>query len=169
ARFWEALRRGEFQAAEYRRIAKGGRDVWIQATYNPVSDALGTVVKVVKFATDVTAQKLRNADFEGKLRALDRSQGIIEFDLDGRVIDVNPNFLAVVGYSLDEVRGRHHSMFVDQAEAKTDAYARFWEALRRGEFQAAEYRRIAKGGRDVWIQATYNPVSDALGTVVKVV
>ena len=169
ARFWEALRRGEFQAAEYRRIAKGGRDVWIQATYNPVSDASGTVVKVVKFATDVTAQKLRNADFEGKLRALDRSQGIIEFDLEGRVIDVNPNFLAVVGYSLDEVRGRHHSMFVDQAEAKTDAYARFWEALRRGEFQAAEYRRIAKGGRDVWIQATYNPVSDASGTVVKVV
>ncbi|MDQ0443097.1 methyl-accepting chemotaxis protein [Methylobacterium persicinum] len=169
SRFWEALRRGEFQAAEYKRIAKGGREVWIQASYNPVRDVSGRVAKVVKFATDVTEQKLRNADFEGKLRALDRSQGIIEFDLDGKVLDVNPNFLAVVGYGLDEVRGRHHALFVDPVEVKSDAYSRFWEALRRGEFQAAEYKRIAKGGREVWIQATYNPVRDASGRLVKVV
>ncbi|MCJ2024357.1 methyl-accepting chemotaxis protein, partial [Methylobacterium sp. J-067] len=154
---------------ESRRLAKVCRALLIHATYNPCSDALVTVVKVVKSATGVTAQKLLNAAVAGKLRALPRSQGLIEFALDGRVLDANPNFLAVVGYSLDEVSGRNHSMFGDQAAAKADAYARFWEALRRGEFQAAEYRRIDKGGRDVWIQATYNPVMDAAGRLVKVV
>ncbi|MCJ2124147.1 PAS domain S-box protein [Methylobacterium sp. J-077] len=167
--FWAALRRGEFQSAEYKRIAKGGREVWIQATYNPVTDASGKPVKVVKFATDITQAKLRSADAEGKLQALDRSQGIIEFELDGSVITANPNFLAVIGYGLDEVRGKHHSMLVDDAERRSGAYAAFWEALRRGEFQSAEYRRIAKGGREVWIQATYNPVKDASGRLVKVV
>ncbi|MCJ2011883.1 PAS domain-containing protein, partial [Methylobacterium sp. J-076] len=125
ARFWEALRRGEFQAAEYKRIAKGGREVWIQATYNPVTDASGRPVKVVKFATDVTEQKVRNADCDGKLRALDGAHGMIECELDVKVMDSNANFLAVVGYGLEEVRGLHHSLFVDPAEVKTDAYARF--------------------------------------------
>ncbi|QRE78055.1 PAS domain S-box protein [Methylobacterium aquaticum] len=166
--FWEALRRGEFQQAEYRRLGKGGREIWIQATYNPIRDTSGRVVKVVKFATDITEQKRRTADFEGKMTALDRSQGIIEFELDGTVITANENFLALVGYSLDEVRGRHHGMFVDAAERGSDAYRAFWEAMRRGEFQQAEYRRFGKGGREIWIQATYNPVRDASGRVTKV-
>ncbi|WP_306424480.1 methyl-accepting chemotaxis protein [Methylobacterium haplocladii] len=167
--FWAALRRGEFQSAEYKRIGKGGREVWIQATYNPIADASGKPVKVVKFATDITAAKLRSADAEGKLKALDRSQGIVEFNLDGTVVTANANFLKVVGYGLDEVRGKHHSIFVDAAERSSAAYGSFWEALRRGEFQSAEYRRIAKDGSDVWIQATYNPVADASGRLVKVV
>ncbi len=167
--FWEALRRGEFQATEYKRIGKGGREVWLQASYNPLIGRDGKLFGVLKCATDITEQKLRNADFEGKLRALDRSQGIIEFNLDGTVITANPNFLAVVGYSLDEVRGKHHAMFIDASERDGAAYRAFWDALRRGEFQQAEFKRIAKGGREAWIQATYNPVTDASGRLVKVV
>jgi methyl-accepting chemotaxis protein len=167
--FWDALRRGEAQIAEFRRIGKGGREVWIQGSYNPLLDRSGKPYGVLKCATDVTEQKLRNADFEGKLQALDRSQGIIEFELDGTVITANANFLAVVGYGLAEVQGKHHSLFVDPAERETPAYRAFWEALRKGEFQQAEYKRIGKGGRAVWIQATYNPVRDAAGRLVKVV
>ncbi|CAO4140994.1 Methyl-accepting chemotaxis sensory transducer with Pas/Pac sensor [Methylorubrum thiocyanatum] len=167
--FWAALRRGEPQAAEYRRIGKGGREVWIQASYNPLVGRDGKPYGVLKCAADITARKLRSADHEGKLDALDRSQGIIEFELDGTIVTANANFLTVVGYGLDEVRGKHHSMFVDAAERGGAAYLAFWEALRRGEFQQAEYRRIGKGGREVWIQATYNPVRDASNRLVKVV
>jgi methyl-accepting chemotaxis protein len=166
--FWAALRRGEFQTAEYKRIGKGGREVWIQASYSPLIGRNGKPYGVIKFAHDITQQKLRNADFEGKLRALERSQGIIEFNLDGTIITANPNFLALVGYTLDEVRGRHHRMFVDPAELGPD-YDRFWSRLRQGEFQQAEYKRIGKGGRAVYIQATYNPVTDASGKLVRVV
>ncbi|POR42400.1 PAS domain-containing methyl-accepting chemotaxis protein [Methylobacterium sp. V23] len=168
-RFWDALRRGEFQSAEYKRIGKGGREVWIQASYNPLIGRDGKPYGVFKCAVVITAQKLRNADFEGKLNALDRSQGIIEFNLDGTVITANPNFLAVVGYALDEVAGKPHAMFVDATERDGTAYRAFWDRLRRGEFQQAEYRRIAKDGREVWIQATYNPVRDASDRLVKVV
>ncbi|ACA19030.1 methyl-accepting chemotaxis sensory transducer with Pas/Pac sensor [Methylobacterium sp. 4-46] len=167
--FWDALRRGEPQTGEYRRIGKGGREVWIQASYNPLVGRGGKPYAVLKCAADVTAQKLRNADFEGKMRALDRSQGIIEFALDGTIVTANGNFLTIVGYGLDEVRGGHHAMFVDPAERQSADYTRFWEALRRGEFQQAEYKRVGKGGREVWIQATYNPVADASGRLVKVV
>jgi len=167
--FWAALRRGEHQVAAFRRIGKGGREVWIQGSYSPLLGRNGKPYGVFKCATDITAQTLRNADFEGKLNALDRSQAIIEFDLDGKVITANPNFLAVVGYTLDEVTGRHHSLFVDPAEREGAAYRLFWEALRRGEFQQAEYKRIGKGGREVWILGTYNPVRDASGRLVKVV
>ncbi|WP_091754510.1 PAS domain-containing methyl-accepting chemotaxis protein [Methylobacterium sp. ap11] len=167
--FWTALRRGEHQTAEYKRIGKGGREVWIQASYNPLVGRNGKPYGVFKCATDITLQKLRNADNQGKLDALDRSQGIIEFGLDGTIITANANFLAVVGYGLDEVKGKHHSMFVGAAERGSAAYRAFWEALGRGEFQQAEYMRIGKGGREVYIQATYNPVCDASGRPVKVV
>ncbi|MGU3479074.1 methyl-accepting chemotaxis protein [Methylobacterium sp. D48H] len=167
--FWAALRRGDHQVAEYKRVGKGGREVWIQGSYSPLIGRNGKPYGVFKCATDVTAQTLRNADFEGKMNALDRSQGIIEFNLDGMVITANASFLAVVGYSLDEVKGKHHAMFVDAAERDSAAYRTFWETLRRGEFQQAEYKRIGKGGREAWIQATYNPVRDAAGRLVKVV
>ncbi|WP_279360345.1 methyl-accepting chemotaxis protein [Methylobacterium indicum] len=167
--FWEALRRGEHQVAEFKRIGKDGREVWIRASYNPVRDNAGRIVKIVKLATDITAQKRLGADHEGKLRALDRSQGIIEFNLDGTVITANENFLAVLGYEAEEVRGKHHGMFVEPTERHTEAYRAFWEALRRGEFQQAEFKRIGRGGREVWIQASYNPVRDAAGRVTKVV
>ena len=167
--FWDALRRGEAQTHEFKRIAKGGRQIWIQATYNPVLDRAGRVTRIVKFASDATAQVLRHIDHDGQLNALHRSQAVIEFALDGTILTANQNFLGAVGYSLDEVQGHHHGLFVDPTEREGVAYREFWAKLARGEFAAGEFRRIAKGGREVWIQATYNPIRDRDGKPVKVV
>ena len=167
--FWEALRRGTFQSAAFKRVAKGGRAVWLQASYNPVQDRAGRVVKVVKFAIDVTAQTLHALDSDGQIAALHRSQAVIAFDPAGTILEANQNFLDAVGYRLDEIRGRHHSLFVDAAEQAGAGYRGFWDRLGRGEFAAGEFRRVARGGREIWIQATYNPITDADGTVVKVV
>lgn len=167
--FWEDLRRGTFQSAEFKRIAKGGRQVWIQATYNPVRDRVGRVVKIVKFATDITARTLKSLDTDGQINALHRSQAVISFDPTGTILSANANFLDAVGYGLDEIRGQHHSLFVDPAERSGEAYRSFWARLGQGEFMSGEFKRIGKGGREVWIQATYNPIVDASGSVLKVV
>lgn len=169
AAFWAALNRGEFQSAEYRRIGKGGKEVWIQASYNPILDGSGKPQKVVKFATDITAAKLKNADYQGQLAAIGKSNAVIEFDLDGTIRDANENFCTALGYSLSEIRGKHHRIFVDSETTGSAAYREFWDALRRGEFQANEFKRIAKGGREIWIQATYNPILDMNGRPFKVV
>jgi methyl-accepting chemotaxis protein len=167
--FWARLGRGEFDAGQYRRLGKGGREIWIQASYNPVFDSSGRPVKVVKFATDITAQQMQAADFAGQLAAINTSQAVIEFSLDGRVLSANDNFLAALGYTLDEVRGKHHSMFAEPEYARGEAYREFWQKLGRGEFDAGQYRRLGKGGREVWIQASYNPIFDMNGTPFKVV
>ena len=167
--FWEALNRGEYQAAEYKRIGKGGKEVWIQASYNPILGRTGRPYKVVKYATDISARKLQNADYEGQIAAIGKSQAVIQFNMDGTVIDANENFLNALGYTIDEIRGRHHSMFVDAGDKNSTAYRAFWEALNRGEYQAAEYKRIGKGGKEVWIQASYNPILDLGGKPFKVV
>lgn len=109
--FWAKLGRGEYDAGQYMRVAKGGREIWIQASYNPIFDKRGRAYKVVKFATDITEQKLAMANYEGQLAAIGKSQAVIEFTLDGKILTANPNFLSTMGYSLDEVKGRHHSMF----------------------------------------------------------
>jgi methyl-accepting chemotaxis protein len=167
--FWATLRRGEYQAAEYKRIGKGGREIWIQASYNPIFDRNGKPFKVVKFATDVTADKLRNADTTGQLAAISKSQAVIEFNLDGTILTANENFLGAMGYELAEVQGKHHRLFVTAADRDSQDYQAFWAALRRGEYQAAQYKRIAKGGREIWIQASYNPILDLNGQPFKVV
>ncbi|WP_341705508.1 methyl-accepting chemotaxis protein [Ferrovibrio sp.] len=167
--FWDKLRRGEYDAGEYRRLGKGGREVWIQASYNPILDRAGKPVKVVKFATDITARKQQTADYDGQLAAIDKAQAVIQFKLDGTIIDANDNFLNTMGYSRDEVQGRHHSMFAEPAQAQSAEYKAFWDKLRRGEYDAGQYKRLGKGGREVWIQASYNPVMDASGRPYKVV
>ena len=167
--FWAKLNRGENQSAEYKRIGKGGREVWILASYNPVLNEKGKPFRVVKFATDVTKEKLATADLAGQISAIGKSQAVIEFNMDGTIIGANQNFLKTVGYALDEIRGKHHSMFVDPSERDGAAYREFWAALNRGEYQAAEYKRIGKGGKEVWIQASYNPILDLNGKPFKVV
>ena len=143
--------------------------MWIQASYNPILDAKGKPMKVVKFATDVTARRLRAADFEGQLNAVSKAQAVIEFNLDGTIIKANDNFLNVMGYSLEEVQGKHHSIFVESAQRDSPEYRRFWEKLARGEYDAGQYKRIGKGGKEVWIQASYNPILDMNGKPFKVV
>jgi methyl-accepting chemotaxis protein len=167
--FWAALNRGDYQAAEYKRIGKGGKEVWILATYNPIFNEAGKPFKVVKFATEVTEQKLKAADSDGQIAAIGKSQAVIEFNMDGTIRSANPNFLNAMGYVLSEIQGRHHSMFVEPEERNSRAYAEFWETLNRGQYQAAEYKRIAKGGREIWIQASYNPIHDLNGKPFKVV
>ena len=167
--FWEKLGRGEYDSGQYKRIGKGGREIWLQASYNPILDFNGKPFKVVKYATDITAQKLQAADFDGQLAAIGKAQAVIEFSLDGRVLNANPNFLAAVGYSADEVRGQHHSMFVEAAYRQSGDYRMFWEKLGRGDYDSGQYKRIAKGGREIWLQASYNPIMDLNGKPFKVV
>jgi methyl-accepting chemotaxis protein len=167
--FWAKLNRGEYQAAEYKRIGKGGKEIWIQASYNPIMDLNGKPFKVVKYATEVTEQKLANADSSGQIAAIGKSQAVIEFKMDGTIVTANDNFLRALGYSLDEVKGRHHSMFVEESHRQSADYKEFWAKLNRGEYQAAEYLRIGKGGKEVWIQASYNPIMDLNGKPCKVV
>ena len=167
--FWAKLNRGEYDAAEFKRIGKGGKEVWILASYNPILDEKGKPFKVVKFATNVTEQKLCTADLSGQIAAIGKSQAVIEFNMDGSILNANDNFLRTLGYSLTEIKGRRHSMFVESAERDSAAYREFWAALNRGEYQALEYKRIGKGGKEVWIQASYNPILDMNGKPFKVV
>ncbi len=169
AEFWQRLARGEFFSDEYKRIDKNGDEIWIQATYNPVFDAKGEPVKVIKFASDITAQKQQSADAQGQIEAIGRSQAVIEFELDGTILNANQNFLDAVGYRLEEIVGQHHRIFVDPNEASSPEYQEFWARLARGEYAAAEYQRFTKDGSAIWIQASYNPIFDAEGRPFKVV
>ncbi|HUB02256.1 MAG TPA: PAS domain S-box protein, partial [Terriglobales bacterium] len=167
--FWAKLSRGEYVGGEFRRIGKSGNDIWIQASYNPIMDLNGKPFKVVKYATDVTAQKLSNADFSGQIAAIGKSQAVIEFNMDGTVRVANENFLKTLGYTLDEIKGKHHGMFVDEGYRHSTEYKEFWAKLNQGEYVAGEFRRIGKGGKEVWIQASYNPILDLNGKPFKVV
>ena len=167
--FWLKLNRGEFDSAEYKRIGKGGKEIWIQASYNPILDTNGKPYKVIKFATDVTAQKIQAADFSGQIAAISKAQAVIEFNMDGTIINANDNFLNAMGYTSNEVVGQHHSLFVEPQYKTSHEYRHFWERLNQGQFEAGEYKRLGKGGKEVWIQASYNPIMDLNGNPFKVV
>ncbi|MDC7744485.1 methyl-accepting chemotaxis protein [Rhizobium binxianense] len=166
--FWARLGRGEYDAGAYKRLAKGNREIWIQASYNPVSKG-GKPFKVVKFAADITAAKKQAVEDAGKLEAISRSQAVIEFTPKGEILTANENFCNAMGYSLAEITGKHHSIFCDPAYVSTEDYGIFWRRLANGEFIANEFVRFGKGGREIWIQAAYNPIVDADGKVYKVV
>ncbi len=167
--FWARLEQGQYESGEYKRLGKGGREIWIQATYNPITDLDGHVIKVVKFASDITGSKLRNVDYQGKVEAIGRSVATAEYDLRGNLLSANEIFLNLMQYGEAETLGKHHMMFCDGDLVKTDAYTEFWQRLAEGEPIGGEFRRISKLGRDVWIQATYNPILDAEGKPIKVV
>ena len=167
--FWRDLNDGKAQSEVFKRITKSGQEVWIQAVYAPVKDEMGRVFKVVKIATDVTAVRMQAVDFEGQLAAISKGQAVIEFKLDGTIVTANENFLKTLGYSLDEIRGKHHSMFAAPGVSGSVEYRQFWDKLNRGEFDAGQYKRIGKGGKEVWIQASYNPIMDMNGKPFKVV
>src|SRR6185437_8432930 len=167
--FWAKLNRGEPQSAEYKRIGKDGKVVWVQASYNPVLDSKGKPTKVIKLATDITAQKIEAIENAGRIAALDRSQAVAAFSLDGTILSANENFLKTMGYALGEVKGKHDGMFADSAERQGGAYREFWAKLNRGESQSIEYKRIGKNGKEVWMQALYSPILDLTGKPFKVV
>jgi methyl-accepting chemotaxis protein len=160
--FWAALANGTFQTAQYRRVAKDGSDVWIQATYNPVLDEAGRVERVVKFATDITGQILAQREIQ------DRTQAVIEFTPDGTIVNANELFLGTVGYSLEQIKGKHHRMFMPPGEADTPEYAQFWPSLARGEFLQGEFRRVDARGNELWLRGAYSPVIGPDGQVTGV-
>ena len=166
--FWAKLGRGEFERRQYKRIGKGGREVWIEGSYNPVMRG-GKPYKVVKFATDITQSKLTSMEDAGKINAISRSQAVIEFKTSGEIVTANENFLSALGYSLGEIQGKHHSIFCEKDYARSDAYRQFWSDLNAGKFQSDEFLRLGKNGKEVWIQASYNPIFDDAGRVLKVV
>ncbi|PWJ39400.1 methyl-accepting chemotaxis protein [Sediminitomix flava] len=167
--FWERLGQGKFEKGVYKRVTKAGKEIWLEATYNPVSDDDGNMFKVVKIAQDVTERRLVNAENRGKLAAIDKSQGTIEFNMDGTIINANENFLNVIGYTIDEIKNQHHRMLCDPEYGASQEYSMFWTKLNRGEYAQGEYQRVGKGGKEIWIQATYNPIKDHDGKVYKVV
>ncbi|HZC23384.1 MAG TPA: PAS domain S-box protein, partial [Candidatus Binatia bacterium] len=166
---WERLARGEACEGEAKRISKQGSEVWIHYSYNPVFDGAGKPCKVINYFNDVTRQKLASADKAGQITAIGKALAVIEFQMDGTILTANDNFLNTVGYTLDEIKGKHHSMFVEEAYRQSPAYKEFWAKLGRGEYDAGEFKRIGKGGREVWLQASYNPILDLNGRPLKVV
>jgi methyl-accepting chemotaxis protein len=167
--FWERLRMGDFQAGQYCRISKEGKEVWIQATYNPIMSPDGKPCKIIKFASDISRERLLQTETRGKMEALNRSQAIIEFDLQGNILHANSNFLRSLGYTETEVIGKHHSMFCEQQYVHSADYRNFWADLGEGKFKSDRYKRLAKHGAEVWIQATYNPILDRHGRAYKIV
>jgi methyl-accepting chemotaxis protein len=166
--FWARLGRGEFFSAQYKRFGKGGREIWIEASYNPVMRG-GKPYKVIKFATDITERKRAELENGGKLDAISRAQATIEFTPDGQILTANQNFLSAVGYKLEEIVGKHHTIFCDPDYVRSPDYKSFWASLRAGEFKSAEFTRLRKDGRKIYIQASYNPIFDEEGRVFKVV
>lgn len=167
--FWNDLKAGKSHSDVFKRITKEGKEVWIQAIYSPVMDEMGRVAKVIKIATDVTKQKLLDSDNAGQIEAINKAQAVIEFNLDGIVQSANENFLKTLGFSIDEIKGKHHRMFCEESVVSSGAYKEFWAKLGRGEFEAGRYKRIGRGGKVVWIQASYNPIFDLNGKPYKVI
>jgi methyl-accepting chemotaxis protein len=167
--FWDKLGRGEPDEGVYKRIGKGGKEIWLQATYNPIYGLDGKAFKVVKYATDITVYKLKEADNAGQIDALNKVLGVIEFDLKGNITKVNENFAKVTGYSVDEIVGSHHSMFAEDKYKNSLEYKAFWADLADGKSNAGQYKRVGKGGKSIWLEASYNPILDLNGKPFKVV
>ncbi|KAI93808.1 diguanylate cyclase [Rhodomicrobium udaipurense JA643] len=167
--FVQKFERAEFFRGEGKRIAKGGREVWIAASYNPVFDHNGKPVKIVAHVTDITEQKKANLNYEAQLAAINKNQVVIEFSLDGKVLHANENFMMATGYTLEEIRGRDHDIFLDQDLRGSNEVRAIWDRLRSGEAYSGQFRRIGKNGRVFWLQASYNPVLDFNGKPMKIV
>ncbi|WP_296307317.1 PAS domain S-box protein, partial [Pseudomonas sp.] len=166
--FWQTLGRGMHQAGEFRRLGKDGREIWLQASYNPIMDVSGRPIKVIKYATDITREKLRQADYESQITAIEKSQGVMTLSLDGTVLGMNANLLATLGYRLEEIMGRHHRTLMDPSEVDIPEYGLFWHTLRSGKFLSGRYKRIGRDGREIWLQASYNPIFDLNGKLDRI-
>jgi methyl-accepting chemotaxis protein len=169
ATFWEQLNSGKAQNDVYKRITKTGAEKWVQAVYAPVIDEMGRVLKIINIVTDITSTRLKAADNEGQIEAIGKSQAVIEFTMDAMVTKANDNFLSTLGYSMQDIKGKHHSMFVEDEYRSSQEYAEFWKKLANGEPVTGEFLRIAKNGSEIWIQASYNPILDLNGKPFKVV
>ncbi|MGF0240584.1 methyl-accepting chemotaxis protein [Rhodococcus sp. IEGM1300] len=166
---WTRLKGGHFESGTFERVASNGQPIWLEANYNPIKDAAGNVVKVVKYAMDVTAKVQQESETKARLEAIDRAMAVIEFNLDGSIISANQNFLTRMGYTLAELKGKHHRLFCTDSLINSSEYQDFWRRLNQGEFFHGQFERVDKRGQVVWLEANYNPVYDASGRLSKVV
>jgi methyl-accepting chemotaxis protein len=164
---WRALARGD-DVADIVRVTAAGQEGWLQAVYVPRMGRGNRLDSVVLYGSDITGERGRSAGVDQRVQDADETQGVVEFSLDGMILQANPVFLKTMGYRLDEIQGKHHSIFVEDRESRSDAYIGFWRRLRSGLHDAGLYRRVGKGECVVWIQATYNPIFDADGRPVKI-
>lgn len=165
--FWNSLAQGRACSGTYRRLRSDGQPLWLEATYVPVPDASGVVEKVVMLASDVSAERRARLDQQALMTALDKSLAVIEFSPQGDIITANSNFLAAVGYSLQQIKGKHHRMFC--TDSFSQQHPNFWAELGRGEFKSGQFDRLNSHGQTIWLEATYNPIFDEQGKVIKVV
>ncbi|EAH7653931.1 PAS domain-containing protein [Campylobacter coli] len=167
--FWRDLRSGKARSGLFRRIAKGGIDIYLEANYLPISNEKGEVYKIIKFANDITQRHYEMLDLRNTIAAADRSMAIIEFKPDGTIIGANENFLKTMDYNLEEIKGKHHSMFCDSTYRNSKEYDRFWEDLRNGKYQSDKYVRYGRNNKKVDLEASYNPVRNDDGKIYKVI
>lgn len=166
---WSQLKNGQFLSGTFERVNGKGQPIWLEASYNPIRDGSGRVVKVVKYAMDVTVKMQQESEANAKLQAIDRAMAVIEFDVDGNILTANQNFLTRMGYTVAELRGKHHRLFCTPELVNSSAYEDFWRRLNQGEFFHGLFERVDKRGQTVWLEANYNPVYDAAGRLCKVV
>ena len=167
--FWKALSTGKLQRGNFKRIKKDGSPCYIHATYFPVKNAQGSVIKIVNLSDDITEEILKEQTHKAELEAISRVLGRIEFDTTGVILDANQNFLDIVGYPLNEIVGKHHAMFVTESYRNSDEYKQFWSRLAKGEIFSGRFERVGKGGGKAWLEGNYNPVFDADGKPVRVI
>jgi methyl-accepting chemotaxis protein len=166
---WRRLRSGEPMEREIKRISRDGSPRWFHCVYTFLRDAKARPVRVVMVFADITEQKMQQVAMEAQLDAIHHSSAVVECDVEGRIVDANANFLAIMGYSRDEIVGKARSVLIDRNEARSAENAELWARLARGESVNGDFRRIAKGGREVWIRGSYNPVLDLDGKLHRVI
>jgi PAS domain S-box-containing protein len=167
--FWTKLASGEAITGIFKRISSSGKVVWLNAIYNPILNANGDVVKVIKFATDITLQQEMLAESSGVITGINTTMATIEFTPDGTVITANDNFLKSMGYTLDKIKGKHHKLFAPKEVIESEEYKTFWTRLASGAAIAGVFKRVSATGNNVWLNAIYNPILNANGDVVKVI
>ncbi len=168
-RLQQSLSRGEPYSGALHLLRGDGREAWLRGILHPFHDSQGQVTRFRLFCNNLTRTIETSREHESLLKALRRSTAVIEFNLDGEVLDANDRFLQAMGYSLAQIKGKHHRLFCDSTEASSEAYQQFWARLRRGEFIVDRFKRLDAHGRDVWLEASYNPVIDAHDRLYKVV
>ena len=167
-KFWESLRSGDYIGGEFPRINREGSLIYLQATYNPVFDESGNPYKIIKYALDVTYIKKQEQELKNRLNAINSSNAVIEFDLNGIILDANEKFQSVMGFPLENIVGKHHRVFVTEKYENSNEYIDFWNSLKNGEFITGQFERIKSDGTVVWLQATYSPIFNLEGKPYKI-
>ena len=168
-KLWRDLKAGIPHTGEFKRLTKDGQEVWLRATYSPIKDRYGIPYKVLELAFDVTEDKRLRLDFQEQLDSFKRSSAIVEFNLDGKIIDVNDNFLELMEYSREEIIGKDHTIIVPDEDRYSKPYQALWHKLRQGSYHIGEVRRITKSGKEAWFQGSFNPILDLNGNPYKII